>query len=449
MTTAPTNEEYISAAEAAYLNGPVQGLTPLLGPNGQPVVSPASELGDGFYAEALVDSSGNVIIAYEGTVPGTSTYDVGSLEADYDILNETTPKAFTDAAAFAATVEQDAKAKYGSSVSVTVTGHSLGASEAEYAALKTGLGGVTFAGTGIPGYSANGSTAHANLINYVAYGDPVANYSSDTPDEVGFAPSKNMDHVGTVALVGSPSSGTSLKQDSANYGRTGSYWDVFYSLFDVYEYHGLSNYASILGLTVPTTTSTTTSTSSTSSTASSASATTSSATPASSSPASTGTDTLVGTATNKTLVGSNTEANLFQLGAGGDSVTFGKGVSNTVDYSKGDGAATVTLNGGVGVLQFEGSITDQNLWFARSGTNLVVDVLGSSDHLTVTGFFNYPATTISEIKAGGLELDGQLNNLISAMASFSASNSGFNPVTSSQIPSNAALQKEIAAAWHS
>jgi len=140
---------------------------------------------------------------------------------------------------------------------------------------------------------------------------------------------------------------------------------------------------------------------------------------------------------------------VFQLGAGGDSVTFGKGGSNTVDYSKGDGAATITLNGGVGTIQFEGSITDKDLWFVRSGTNLVIDVLGSSDHLTVTGFFNYPATTLSEIKAGGLELDSQLNNLISAMASFSKSNPSFNPVTASQLPSNAALQNEIAAAWHS
>jgi len=444
MTTAPTNEEYISAAEAAYLNAPVAGLTPLLGANGQAVVSSTSELGDGFYAEALVDSSGNVIIAYEGTVPGFSTYDIGSLEADYDLLEGEIPKALTDAAAFAQTVEQDVKAEYGSSVSVYVTGHSLGGSEAEYAALQTGLGGVTFAGTGIPGYTGNSST-HSNLTDYVAYGDPVANYSSDTPDDVGFAPSSGMNHVGTVQLVGTPSEGASLQAEAADYGQSGDPLSVLEALYGVYEYHGLSNYATNLGgLTVPTTASTATATSSTTASTSSGSSTASTTTSAAGT-----TDTLVGSSTNKTLVGTSGAANVFQLGAGGDSVTFGKGGSNTVDFSKGDGAATVTLNGGVGTIQFEGSITDQNLWFARSGTNLVIDVLGSSDHLTVTGFFNYPATTLSEIKAGGLELDSQLNNLISAMASFSKSNPSFNPVTATQLPSNAALQNEIAAAWHS
>lgn len=165
------------------------------------------------------------------------------------------------------------------------------------------------------------------------------------------------------------------------------------------------------------------------------------------------TDTWIGSATNTTLVGSPFAANLFELAPGGDHVTFGNGSQNgsalnTVNFSVGDGAASISLNGGNGVIQFGAGITEKNLWFIESGNNLLIDVLGSSDQLTINGFVN-SASAISEIKSSdGLEIDSQLNNLIAAMAAFSANNPGFNPVTATQMPSDTALQTELTAAWH-
>jgi hypothetical protein len=52
---------------------------------------------------------------------------------------------------------------------------------------------------------------------------------------------------------------------------------------------------------------------------------------------------------------------------------------------------------------------------------------------------------VQSIHAGGLTLDTQVAQ---AMASFGASNSGFNPQTATAMSSNTTLQNTIAAAWH-
>lgn len=54
-----------------------------------------------------------------------------------------------------------------------------------------------------------------------------------------------------------------------------------------------------------------------------------------------------------------------------------------------------------------------------------------------------------EITAGGLKLDNQISQLVQAMATYSANNPGFDPVTASQAPNDTSLQNAIAAAWHS
>jgi hypothetical protein len=50
--------------------------------------------------------------------------------------------------------------------------------------------------------------------------------------------------------------------------------------------------------------------------------------------------------------------------------------------------------------------------------------------------------------ADGAKLDSQIAQLVSAMASYSASNPGFNPATATQMPNDPNLQGAIAAAWH-
>ena len=84
----------------------------------------------------------------------------------------------------------------------------------------------------------------------------------------------------------------------------------------------------------------------------------------------------------------------------------------------------------------------------KSGNNLQIDVMGTNSQVTVNNWFSSPSSDLTEITAGGMELDSQVAQLVQAMATYSASNPGFNPTTTAQAPNDPALQSTIAAAWH-
>ncbi len=88
--------------------------------------------------------------------------------------------------------------------------------------------------------------------------------------------------------------------------------------------------------------------------------------------------------------------------------------------------------------------------FVGISTNLVIDRLGSTDQITIDGWFGSTSSAkLSEIKASdGLEIDSQVNQLVAAMAAYSSNNAGFNPMTATQMPSDTTLQTAITAAWH-
>ena len=157
--------------------------------------------------------------------------------------------------------------------------------------------------------------------------------------------------------------------------------------------------------------------------------------------------TYVGTSTDTDLVGSNYGPNTFDLGPGNDTVTGGSG-ANTIEYSSQVGNATVSLNGGTNELDFGSQATDETLWFAQSGNDLQIDVLGSSSSVTISDWFSGSSHQFQEITAGGLKLDSQISQLISAMATFESDNPGFNPASYTQMPSDSTLQSAITAAWH-
>ena len=103
------------------------------------------------------------------------------------------------------------------------------------------------------------------------------------------------------------------------------------------------------------------------------------------------TSTWTGTAANTVLAGSGWGANTFELGAGGDQVTFGNGSrggssSNTVLFGKGDGAATVSLNGGSGVIQLgEGIALSDVLFSTDANKNLTLMLKDTGDSLAING----------------------------------------------------------------
>lgn len=156
---------------------------------------------------------------------------------------------------------------------------------------------------------------------------------------------------------------------------------------------------------------------------------------------------------NATLTG-GAGADVLTAGSGTDTLT-GSGGADTYVYGAGDGLTTVinaTNTGTVahGQINFLSPLTDENLWFIKSGNNLQIDILGSKSVLTVSDWFGAnKSAAVAEITAGGLKLDSQLSSLVSAMASYQAANPGFNPQTATAMPSNTALHMAITTDWHS
>ena len=120
---------------------------------------------------------------------------------------------------------------------------------------------------------------------------------------------------------------------------------------------------------------------------------------------------------------------------------MGQAVINNVAV---DGVTTA-----LGEVDF-GGLADTQLWFERKGNDLQVDVLGTTDHLTVAGWYagNARAQVQSFNTADGMKIDTQIVQLVTAMAGYAANNPGFDPTQATQMPADPALQSAIAAAWH-
>ncbi|WP_050798292.1 hypothetical protein [Commensalibacter intestini] len=90
---------------------------------------------------------------------------------------------------------------------IFITGHSLGSSVVSYVGQQTGLAGVAFESTGIPSsFTAKGTGD--NFVNVVNYGDPWAEYASDTAGNSAIVQalpagaSGDFNHYGKVVTVG-------------------------------------------------------------------------------------------------------------------------------------------------------------------------------------------------------------------------------------------------------
>ena len=96
-----------------------------------------------------------IIIAYSGTTGGTNLLfnpliAISQLLTDLQAgFTNTTPEAFTQALDFAQEVQAEAAVQGYPPGSVFVTGHSLGAWQAQYVAQQLGLSGIGFEGPGL------------------------------------------------------------------------------------------------------------------------------------------------------------------------------------------------------------------------------------------------------------------------------------------------------------
>ena len=133
-------------------------------------------------------------------------------------------------------------------------------------------------------------------------------------------------------------------------------------------------------------------------------------------------------------------------GGGYDTYKLGASFGQTVIKNlASDGIASAR-----GEIDFGTGLSSNQLWFMHSGNDLQVDVLGTSEQVTVTGWFggNARAQVQSFNTADGAKLDGQVAQLVSAMATYASANPGFNPTTATQMPTDSTLQGAVAAAWH-
>ena len=158
----------------------------------------------------------------------------------------------------------------------------------------------------------------------------------------------------------------------------------------------------------------------------------------------------VGTTGNNILYG--TTGNDTLDGHGGSDLEIGQGGNDHYIFNAGYGRLEIDNRGGStahGELDFGSGITDESLWFTQSGSDLLIQSIGSSDQIKVDNWFSSNGAALSEIKlSDGNMLDAQLNQLVSAMATFAVSNPSFNPATATQMPNDPSLQSTIAAAWH-
>ena len=113
-----------------------------------------------------------------------------------------------------------------------------------------------------------------------------------------------------------------------------------------------------------------------------------------------------------------------------------------------------TPNGGI----YIGATNNPNqLWFEKVGNNLHINLLGTHRDITIAGWYSnagaeisnfYTASVDDGIKLGLYNLSySHVTSLVQGMATYRSQNSAFDPFTTTQMPSNQALQSVINTAW--
>lgn len=146
-------------------------------------------------------------------------------------------------------------------------------------------------------------------------------------------------------------------------------------------------------------------------------------------------------------------ANAISGGTGNDRITA-SGAADTYRFNRSDGSDTVYDFGysgyspaGLDTLVFGQNVAADQLWFRHVGNGLKVDVIGTSDNVTIENWYYGSDYHIESFKlADGRTLaDTQVELLVQAMASFAPPAAG-----QTVLPQNcqAALTPVIAANWH-
>jgi len=157
-----------------------------------------------------------------------------------------------------------------------------------------------------------------------------------------------------------------------------------------------------------------------------------------------------GSLTNTNLIGDSLGTNIFQLGVGAETASGGSR-SNTFQMSSGTGQAEIALSSATGAhneIDFTGNISDQNLWFQRSGNNLQIDLIGTNTSATVDNWFSGSSGQLQEITAGGLKIDSQISQLVQAMAGFGGGSSTGESLNTAPLSADTSQQPLLTTPQH-
>ncbi len=197
----------LASVDAYY--APYYGLSSLLDGSGNPV---SISTNNGTTAYAYLDGVGNVIIAYRWDI----TQQQESLaQATLSGYAPDTLPGYADALAFEGTVRTIAVSQGYSASRIYLTGFSLGGMQAAYVASLTGLPGLVFGASGLPGYNAAAGLGD-NFVDFVERGDPIAEYGTDSTEAASaVVANPHMDHYGVVIDLGTQQGVSDLAPFSA------------------------------------------------------------------------------------------------------------------------------------------------------------------------------------------------------------------------------------------
>jgi len=158
-------------------------------------------------------------------------------------------------------------------------------------------------------------------------------------------------------------------------------------------------------------------------------------------------DTLIGLAGNDTYVANNVSNVVIEnVNEGADLVQASISYTLAANVENLTLIGTSAISGNTDVARFDTGIATDQLWFVKTGNNLDVSIIGTSDKLTMTNWYLGSQYHVEQFKTsdGKTLLDSQVQNLVSAMAAFAPAAAGETTLSASYA---ASLNPVIAANW--
>jgi Ca2+-binding RTX toxin-like protein len=159
-------------------------------------------------------------------------------------------------------------------------------------------------------------------------------------------------------------------------------------------------------------------------------------------------DSITGTLNADTINGLG--GNDFLSGGDGNDSLGGGSSNDTYLLGSGSNADTISDSdstaGNTDVLSTGSDVAFDQLWFRRVGSDLKVSIIGTGDKSTISSWYSGSIYHVEQFKTsdGKVLLDTQVENLVSAMASFAPPAAGQTTLSSEY---DAALAPVIAANW--